>query len=55
MITDTNYLEKIEKSIVKKIRDGMPYLKIQQLVLDKLDISISTGQISNLKKRYIRQ
>lgn len=43
---------KIEKSIYKKIQEGISYREIIDLVANKLQLKISLGQISNIKKKY---
>lgn len=43
----------IEHSILKKIKEGMKYRAIIELVEERIGIKISLGQITNIKKKYL--
>lgn len=46
-------LDKIEKAIIKAINKKVPYRTIQDKVRKKLGLSLSLGQITNIKKKYL--
>lgn len=52
-IQDPVFIKKLELSIVNQIKNKTTYDNIMKLVLQKTQIKISKGQITNIKKKYL--
>lgn len=52
-IKDVDKVLNIEKAVAKRIKNKVSYRDIQKLLIEKLGIKISMGQLTNIKNKYL--